>query len=81
MEVKNVKFYVVLCLLLTPSYWLQGGFVVAISKTVHPRLHISTARLQPFEFFITWKEMEIWTKFRSQEMHKAMYIKLKVEKF
>lgn len=41
-------------ILLTPSYWLQGGFVVAISRTVQPRLHISTARLQPFEFLITW---------------------------
>jgi len=39
---------------LTPSYWPHGGFVVAISKTVQPRLHMSTARLQPFEFFITY---------------------------
>jgi len=39
---------------LTPSYWLQGGFVVAISKTVHPRLQKSTARLLPLEFRITW---------------------------
>lgn len=30
---------------LTPSYWLQGGFDVAISRIVHPKLQISTARL------------------------------------
>lgn len=29
---------------LTPSYWLQGGFEVAISRIVHPKLQISTAR-------------------------------------
>ena len=29
----------------TPSYWLQGGFDVAISRTVHPKLQMSTARL------------------------------------
>jgi hypothetical protein len=40
--------------ILTPSYWLHGGFEVAISRTVHPKLQISTARLQPFAFFITY---------------------------
>lgn len=29
----------------TPSYWLQGGLEVAISRMVHPRLHISTERV------------------------------------
>lgn len=39
---------------LTHSYWLHGGLVVAISTTVQPRLHISTAGLEPCELFITY---------------------------
>uniref|UniRef100_A0A2P2LSC9 Uncharacterized protein n=1 Tax=Rhizophora mucronata TaxID=61149 RepID=A0A2P2LSC9_RHIMU len=37
----------------TPSYWLHGGFDVAISRIVHPKLHISTARLYPFVLITT----------------------------
>jgi hypothetical protein len=37
-SISRVKYH-------TPSYWLHGGFEVAISRIVHPKLYISTARL------------------------------------
>ena len=44
---------------LTPSYWLQGGLEVAISRMVHPRLQISTERLQPDPFMMTYIKTNI----------------------
>ena len=42
----------------TSSYWCQGCLPVPISIIVQPRLQISTSKLYPFLFIITWR---IWS--------------------
>ena len=62
----------------TPSYWFQGGFVVANFHTMHPRFQISRARLQSWEFHITWAtnaKRELTSTIKKHVIYKEIMLK------